>query len=274
MSDTIGLETIGGKIQVKWDSETAATPFGQAAFFIEFLKITGLYQKWVDECPLEYKSPNSSAKADILGTWFLSILSGHQRYAHITTIRADRVVPEFLGMSQAVSEDTVRRSLMAIEEKAGIQWLQNNIDQSVLNFISKDNWILDVDVTVKPLYGKQEGAVVGYNPQKPGRPSHTYHSYIVAGLRLILGVDVEAGNQSHSDTTLPGLLNLLDRLPEDKRPAIVRGDSGFGNSPVMEGLEKRGIPFLFKLKMTKNSAIFIPLLGNPDGLMPARGGKV
>jgi hypothetical protein len=28
---------------------------------------------------------------------------------------------------------------------------------------------------VKPLYGRQEGAVVGYNPHKPGRPSHTYH---------------------------------------------------------------------------------------------------
>ena len=35
-------------------------------------------------------------------------------------------------------------------------------------------WILDVDTTVKPLYGHQEGAVVGYNPKKPGRPSHCY----------------------------------------------------------------------------------------------------
>ncbi|MGZ8531293.1 MAG: hypothetical protein ACXW6J_11840 [Candidatus Binatia bacterium] len=46
-------------------------------------------------------------------------------------------------------------------------------------------WLLDVDVTVKPLYGKQQGAVVGYNPHKPGRPSHAYHSYQVSGLRLM-----------------------------------------------------------------------------------------
>ena len=32
-------------------------------------------------------------------------------------------------------------------------------------------WVLDIDVTVKPLYGKQEGAVVGYNPTKPGPQS-------------------------------------------------------------------------------------------------------
>ena len=42
-------------------------------------------------------------------------------------------------------------------------------------------WILDIDTTVKPLYGKQEGAVVSYNPRKPGRPSHSYHTYLMAG---------------------------------------------------------------------------------------------
>ncbi len=36
-------------------------------------------------------------------------------------------------------------------------------------------WILDWDTTVKPLYGNQQGAKIGYNPQKPGRPSHVYH---------------------------------------------------------------------------------------------------
>src|ERR1700733_5208213 len=40
-----------------------------------------------------------------------------------------------------------------------------------------ERWILDIDTTVKPLYGRQEGAVVGYNPKKPGRPSHCYHTY-------------------------------------------------------------------------------------------------
>src|SRR5208282_4859179 len=49
-------------------------------------------------------------------------------------------------------------------------------------------WILDIDTTVKPLYGHQEGAVVGYNPKKPGRPSHSYHTYSMAGARLVFDV--------------------------------------------------------------------------------------
>ena len=51
-------------------------------------------------------------------------------------------------------------------------------------------WILDVDTTIKPLYGHQEEAVLGYNPKKPGRPSHCYHTYSMASMRLVLDVDV------------------------------------------------------------------------------------
>lgn len=87
---------------------------------------------------------------------------------------------------------------------------------------------MDLDVTVEPLFGHQERAEIGYNPTKPGRPSHTYHRFILAGLRLVLDVNVEACNQSPTNTTLPGLVDLLDRMPTDKRPRCVRGDCGFG----------------------------------------------
>ncbi|MES2353379.1 MAG: transposase [Pseudomonadota bacterium] len=250
-AQAIGVETPGGRIQVKWDNRSAATPFGQMAFFVEFLQLTGLYARWREACPLSYRGPHCSKIGDILGTWFLSVLSGHRRYSHITTIRADGVMPGLLGMNRAVSEDTVRRGLMAIEEVPGRQWLQAHLDASVWPLLSAP-WILDVDVTVKPLYGHQEGAVVGYNPKKPGRPSHTYHTYQMAGLRLVLGVNVEAGNQSHAKTSLPGLLELIDRLPIDKRPQCVRGDCDFGNDGVMRDLEDRAMPYLFKLKLTKN----------------------
>ena len=38
-----------------------------------------------------------------------------------------------------------------------------------------EDYALDLDPTVKPLDGHQEGAEFGYSPQKPGRPSHCYH---------------------------------------------------------------------------------------------------
>ena len=70
----------------------------------------------------------------------------------------------------------------------------------------------DIDTTVKPLYGHQEGAVVGYNPKKPGRPSHSYHTYSMAGARLVFDVDVVAGNEHTSKHFAPGLWALLDQI--------------------------------------------------------------
>jgi hypothetical protein len=54
-------------------------------------------------------------------------------------------------------------------------------------------WILDIDTTIKPLYGKQEGAEVSCNPHKPGRPSHRHRPCLMAGRRPVLGAGVKAG---------------------------------------------------------------------------------
>jgi hypothetical protein len=50
-----------------------------------------------------------SAICSALG--LLSILAGHKRYAHVTSIRSDAVNPELLGMNKVVSEDALRRGL-------------------------------------------------------------------------------------------------------------------------------------------------------------------
>ena len=86
-----GLQTMAGRVQLRWESESAATPMGQLAYFIEFLNLTELWRRWLESCPLSYTSPNAPSKAEVLGTWMLSVLSGHRRYAHVTGIRCDGV---------------------------------------------------------------------------------------------------------------------------------------------------------------------------------------
>lgn len=267
----LGVESLGGRVQVRWNQREAATPFGQMAYFAEFLNLTGLYRRWIEDCPLRFASPNGSKIADVLGTLFLSVLSGHWRYAHIAALRADTVSASMLGMNALVSEDTVRRALKAMDEAAGTNWLQTHLNASVLPLLTAP-WILDTDVTVKSLYGKQEGAVVGYNPHKPGRPSHAYHTYQMAGLRLMLGVSVAPGNHSHANTTLPGLIELIEGLAQDKRPALVRGDCGQGGEPTMAALQARGIPYLFKLRLTQNVKRYIErLFATPEWVDAGQG---
>ena len=246
-----GVQTVGGRVQVRWESESAATPMGQLAYFIEFLTLTGLWSRWLEGCPLAYASPNAPSKAEVLGTWMLSVLSGHRRYSHVTAIRCDGVNPGLLGMGKVISEDALRRALTAIPESAGVTWLDGHLSESVMPLLDAP-WILDIDTTVKPLYGKQEGAVIAYNPKKPGRPSHSYHTYLMAGLRLVIGAEVKAGNQHSGSHSLPGLLKILDELPANRKPKIVRGDCGFGSDTIMAALEDRRQPYLFKLRLSKN----------------------
>jgi hypothetical protein len=245
------VDTFGGRVHVEWDPESAVTPLGQLPFFIEFLKLGNLLDPWIEDCPLYMTSPNAPSKRDVLGTLLLSILAGHNRYAHITTIRCDGVNPGLLGMSKIVSEDSLRRGLLKIEEDEGVVWLQNHLNKCYAPILSVP-WILDVDTTVKVLYGKQEGAVVGYNPKKPGRPSHTYHTYSIANLRLILDVEVQPGNQMAASYAAPDLWSLLDHIPRGHWPQFIRGDCAFGSDGVMQSAEEKGVPYLFKLKLTKN----------------------
>ena len=246
-----GVQTAGGLVQVRWESESAATPMGQLAYFIELLTLTGLWSRWRDGCPLSYASPNAPSKADVLGTWMLSALSGHRRYSPVTAIRCDGVNPGLLGMNKVISEDALRRALAAIPEAAGVAWLDGHLNESVAPLLDAA-WILDIDTTVKPLYGKQEGAVVAYNPKKLGRPSHSYHTYLMAGLRLVVGAEVRAGNEHTGSHSLPGLLKILDELPAHRKPTIVRGDWGYGSDTFMAALEDRQQAYLFKLKLSKN----------------------
>jgi Transposase DDE domain len=42
----------------------------------------------------------------------------------------------------------------------------------------------------------------------------------------------------------------LDRTSPEQRPALVRGDCGFGKEPLIAQLEERGWPYLFKLRQS------------------------
>ena len=87
-------------------------------------------------------------------------------------------------MTKVASEDSVRRALSALEEAESEEWLRRHLKASYEPLL-EEPWAMDIDTTVKPLYGHQEDAQVGYNPTKPGRPSHAYHSYFIANLRMV-----------------------------------------------------------------------------------------
>jgi len=246
------VDTFAGKIHVFWDPNAQVTALGPLTYFIEFLKTSGLWEKWVADCPLNYTSRNSPKKEEILATVLLSVLAGHKRYAHITALRGDNVLPDLLGVKKLRSEDSVRRAFQHASDEALTTWMDVHLNESFAPLLS-EGWILDVDATVKPLYGQQEEARLGYNPTKPGRPSHCYQAMFISSIRMILNVDVQAGNQTASAYALPTLWGWLESRQRKDWPCLLRGDLAWGTEGVMVEAEKpeRKLPYLFKLRQTQ-----------------------
>jgi len=76
-------------------------------------------------------------------------------------------------------------------------------------------------------------------------------TFWVGNLRLVLDVQVSSGKQHSSGHAKTALARLLDELG-DKRPALVRGDTGYGNEGILVELEKRDQPYLLRLRQTAN----------------------
>lgn len=129
-------------------------------------------------------------------------------------------------------------------------WMRQSLMHSVRDALTRP-WVLDLDATIKPLYGHQEGTEVGYNPHKPGRPSHVLHTFWIGNLRLVLDAVLTSGKQHASGHAKGPLKRLLNELGEHK-PALVRGDCGYGNQDIIDLCEERGLPYLLRLRQTAN----------------------
>jgi hypothetical protein len=110
--------------------------------------------------------------------------------------------------------------------------------------------VFDLDSTVLILYGRQEMARVGYNPQKWGRPS--YHP-----LLCFNGItkDFWHGELRPGDThTATGAVDLLKalfaKIPTSVKIVIIRADKGFYDHEIIEYLESQKALFVIVARLT------------------------
>lgn len=248
-NDTFAVQTAGGVFHVRWEKDSRVSANGGLVHFAHFLEVAKVLDEWVEDCPLVYESNRAHDVRDVLGTWMLSVLNGHWRYAHITALRGDAVNPQLFRMNRVVSEDSVRRALRRLDSESARFWSQRHLLRTLEPLLSLP-WTLDIDVTIKPLYGFQEGSVVGHNPHKIGRPSHALHTFLFARARLVLEVSVHPGDEHTSATTKTDLFNWLEKFPKPLWPTMLRGDCAFGIEDMMAWPEANGVTYLFKQRMT------------------------
>jgi len=259
----MAIDTPGGRFQVRFDETTPVSALGPLVFFAQFIEAGGRFEGLCREAPLRYTSNHAPDPREVLATLVLGVLAGCRRFAHLSALQFDEVAAGLLGVRRLVSEDSVRRALYRLDPGEAARWLRGQFD-AVVEHLLAEPWVLDTDVTIKPLYGRQEGAEYGYNPKKPGRPSHAYHTYWMARVRLCLDVEVRPGNEHGVNYGLDGLFAWLDAQPREHWPQFMRGDCGYGQQSVMASCEARQLAYLFKLRRTKRARAMIDALEASD----------
>ena len=140
---------------------------GHLAFFAHYLKVSGRFDALMADCPLAYTSPNAPKPRDVVGTAMLAILAGQWRLrAHDGAARRHRQ-PAALGHDPGGERGCGAARPGPGPGAGGCHLALRSSGRQGSRPILTEPWILDADTTIKPLY---EGAEVGYNPHKPGRP--------------------------------------------------------------------------------------------------------
>ena len=181
---------------------------------------------------MRFTSPNAPLIRDAIGTVLMGVLCGHWRHAHLSGVRFDAVNPQLLGMTKVVSEDSARRFLGAMSPEQSGKWLHTQL-RNCYDQLLVEPWVLDVDTTIKPVYGHQDAAKKGYNPTKPGRPSLAYHSYFIGNLRVCLDVEVESGDRSAAKHGYAALWRIIEGLPVSHRAGDQHGYAHCRPCPVL-----------------------------------------
>jgi hypothetical protein len=168
-------------------------------------------------------------------------------------LKQNGVFQYLTGLPTYPNPTTLRRFLLRMAPVA-LPKLRKLHDELLLSMIVKPEAptkvIFDLDSTVLILYGKQEMARIGYNPQKWGRPS--YHP-----LLCFNGItkDFWHGELRPGDThTATGTVQLLKivfaKLPSSVKTVMIRADKGFYDHETIEYLEDNKALFVIVAKLT------------------------
>lgn len=114
---------------------------------------------------------------------------------------------------------------------------------------------VDIDTTVMPLFGHQEGAVPGSNPRYHGRPSHHPILARIAETDTVFGARLRPGDTALGETDVEDVEQWLDRAREAAGPKAlitVRIDAGGDCAALLGAIHGRKAFFVVKAKQTPN----------------------
>jgi len=226
------------------------TGFGGMPLLISFIEKMGIEEDLEDVFDHEGYIYSTT---DILLSAIAGITVGVSRLYHLNAVRNDAILTKALGLNQLPEETNLRRQLTKASSKE-VEKMRKAISQNLCKANQTDKVVeigLDIDSTVATVYGKQEGAEIGYNPTKKGRPSYSIKTAFIANNGDCVNLRLDGG-KSHSKTNFKKFFeDTLPLLPKNYKVVFVRLDKGYFGEDTFEYLEEKGIRYVAASKNTR-----------------------
>lgn len=226
------------------------TPWGGMAFLKQMLNKIG-FRELIDNCSaLPVSGSNRGYKTStILESFITSIWCGANRFLHTEVTRHDATLGKIFDWKRTPGQDTYKRYFSKFTQTTNqnvggyfFSWFFENL--------KLDNFTLDIDSSVMTRYGDQEGAKKGYNPTKKGRSSHHPLIAFIADVKLVANMWLRSGDTSSANNFLSFLEDTLSKL-KNKTISLIRLDSGFYQSNILDYLESKVMDYIVAVKFTQ-----------------------
>jgi hypothetical protein len=256
MSAETGMIEAGNKkvqsgTELSWEfSDKPVTPWGGFRLVQKMLTQMG-FREVLSGCGLP--SPRSNRGHDpviMMESFMVCVWAGGVRFSHTAAIRFDDVLKELFGWRAVASVSTFTRFFKRFNEQR-VDQVFGGINRWFWEQMPAQRVTLDLDSSVVTRYGEQEGAVVGYNPQKRGRPSHHPLFAFVADVRMVLHAWLRPGDAATNNNILRFFEEALELLGPKHRVGLVRADSGFFDGKFLAKMESKVLSYIVAVKMNR-----------------------
>ena len=189
----------------------------------------------------------------------IGLIAGANSLLKVVTVWADQVIRDVGGWESIPDDSTLGRMFRLAGLRQVIQLedvthqMRHRVWKRALNSGALrpghfyHSWV-DVDSTVKTVFGNQEGAAKGYNPGKKGALS--YHPLIAfsSHTKEIVQAWLRCGSAYTSNGIVEFMKQLAAQMPPKMR-IVFRGDSGFFVGELMDWLDEYRHGYLIKVKL-------------------------
>ena len=230
-------------------SSKEITPWGGMVFLKQMLQKIGFREVIDSNLDLPQSGSNRGYKTSTIIEGFItSIWCGANRFLHTEVTRHDLTLGKIFDWKHTPGQDTYKRFFSKFNQATN-QKVSAYFYSWIFDNFKFDNFTLDIDSSVMTRYGEQEGAKKGYNPAKRGRCSHHPLIAFIDDVKLVANMWLRSGDTSSANNFLSFLEDTLSKL-KNKTVSLIRLDSGFFQSNILDYLEQKAMSYIIAAKFT------------------------